>query len=91
MLRLTDHFIKNWALRVGGVPTVEQVQHIIRESLVVQSCSTYAKRNGDPHRVLAIYWHTGLDVVLKVDEFSGNVVTVMSKSTKGNPYAGSGR
>jgi len=87
MLRLTKHFKENWEKRVGGTPTVDIVQKIIRESVIVQSCATYQK-NGKPYRVLAIYWHTGLDVIVKIDEFSGNVVTVLSKQTEGNPANG---
>jgi len=70
---------------VGGVPTVDIVQKIIREAVIVQSCAIYQDRHGKPYRVLGIYWHTGLDVVIKIDEFSGNVVTVLSKNISGNP------
>lgn len=79
MLSMTKHFIKNWGERVGGEPTIGQVQEIIRDSIVVQTCRTMARDDGRPFRLLAIYWHTGLDLIIKVDEFSGNIVTVMSK------------
>lgn len=88
MLRLTKHFIENWEKRVGGKPTEDQVQKLLRESLIVQSGGSYVKPNGKPHRILRTYWHTELDVIIKVDEFSGNVVTVMSKETEGNPING---
>jgi len=55
------------------------VQDIIRNSIVVQTCRTMARDDGTPFRLLAIYWHTERDLIIKVDEFSGNIVTVMSK------------
>lgn len=88
MLRLTKHFIANWEKRVGGTPTVDEVQQLLRESVIVQSCATYQTVKGRPYVVLAIYWHTEKDLILKVDMFTGNVVTVLSKSTDGNPVNG---
>jgi hypothetical protein len=82
MLTLTKHFIKNWGERVGGKPDIDQVQDIIRNSIIIQSCRTMTRQDGRPYRLLAIYWHTERDLIIKVDEFSGNVVTVMSKALR---------
>lgn len=78
-LTFTHHFIDNWRERVGGEPLPGTVRHIIQTSVRIQK-SVYVRKDGDPWRVLAIYWHPDLDLVIKLDPIDNVAVTVMSRA-----------
>ncbi len=78
-LTLTKHFTKRWMQRVGNWPTVEAVNHYLKQAVKVQGCQDFIRPNGQPFRVLAIYWHPELDLVIKVDSFTQAAVTVFSR------------
>ena len=81
---LTKHFMERWMERVGNWPTQEGIAHFIRHSVKVQGGMNVVK-DGKPFRLLAIYWHPDLDIVIKVDEDRWAAVTVLSRElwTKG--------
>ncbi len=79
-MKLSKHFIENWKTRVGREPNAFFVRRIIRESVRAQHghdvCDIKSGRM--LFRVLAIYWHPGLDLIIKVDQTEGVAVTVLS-------------
>jgi hypothetical protein len=77
-LILTRHFSQRWQERVGNYPTVEAIANYIRHSVRVQGCEDLTRKDGSPFRMLAIYWHPALDLVIKVDGIRNAAVTVLS-------------
>jgi hypothetical protein len=77
-LILTRHFSQRWQERVGNYPTAEAIADYIRHSVRVQGCEDLTRKNGTPFRMLAIYWHPALDLVIKVDGIRNAAVTVLS-------------
>jgi hypothetical protein len=73
---------------VGNLPTVPAVKKYIYESVRVQGCRDLKKCNGENFRMLAIYWHPELDLVMKVDHINNRAVSVLSKKNfeKRNGY-----
>jgi hypothetical protein len=80
-LVLTKHFKKRWIERVGNWPTAEAVRNYVSQSVQVQHCQNFLREDGQPYRILAIYWHPELDLVIKVDDFEKTAVTVLSRDT----------
>lgn len=78
-MRLTGHFIDNWRERVGHAPTEEEIQAIIRESLVVQRFSSFRLLCGGKYRRLALYWHPARNVIVSYDAESDTAVSVLSR------------
>ena len=78
-LTMTKHFEDNWQERVGGHPTPQTVAAIIRTSVRIQKSMLLRQPDGTPYRVLAIYWHPELDIIIKLDPRDNCAVTVMSR------------
>lgn len=78
-MHLTDHFIENWQIRVGNLPTRPMVREIIRQSVPVNPCIDLYDQSGRPYRVYAIYWHPDLDLIIKVDKVAWRAITVLSR------------
>lgn len=76
-LKLTDNFCKNWQQRVGNYPTPEAVKKYLSESVRVQPCRDLKECDGAHFRMLAIYWHPELDLVMKVDSVNNRAVSVL--------------
>ena len=79
MLSLSQHFIDNWLVRVGSWPTRELIEEVVAQSVRVQPSKNLREANGEHFRMLSIYWHPDLDIVLKIDEYRDVVVTVLSR------------
>lgn len=82
-LTLTKHFIDRWMERVGNWPTVEAVSHFLAQSVKVQGCLDLMHPDGTPFRMLAIYWHPELDLLIKMDTTCNAAVTVLSRDNWG--------
>lgn len=78
-LTLTRHFEQRWLERVGNWPTVEAIAHYLAHSVQVQWCEDFIRPDGTPFRMLAIYWHPELDIVMKIDQIERVAVTVLSR------------
>lgn len=78
-LTLTRHFEKRWLAQVGNWPTVEAITHYLAHSVQVQWCEDFIRLDGTPFRMLAIYWHPELDIVMKIDQIERVAVTVLSR------------
>jgi hypothetical protein len=76
-LSLSRHFCEKWEKRVGNLPTVLAVKKYIYESVRVQDCRDLKKCNGENFRMLAIYWHPELDLVMKVDHINNRAVSCL--------------
>ncbi|MDY7035545.1 MAG: hypothetical protein SV375_05200 [Thermodesulfobacteriota bacterium] len=79
MYLLSKHFLERWAERVGGpAPTVEDINELIEQSALVQRYRITFTPRGRRLVVMALYWNSEWDVVLKIDENSKKVVTVIA-------------
>ena len=79
MLSLSQHFCENWERRVGNRPTTEMVHRILKEGVRIQIGRELKDLDGTPFRMLAIYWHPDLDIVVKIDRVKNMAVTVLSR------------
>jgi len=78
-MHLSQHFIENWQCRVGFVPTPDIIGRIVDESVRIQPSKNLRTHDGSHFRMLSIYWHPDLNVILKIDDFRGVAVTVLSR------------
>lgn len=76
---LSKHFCENWENRVGNWPTVKTVCSIIKQSVRVQVGRELKDLDGTPFRMLAIYWHPELDIIVKIDRVKNTAVTVLTR------------
>ena len=79
MLKLSQHFVKNWRTRVGTDPVASNVNDIIQQSVRVQKGKKATTRFSFI-KTLTIYWHADLDLIITVDHFTNTVVSIYSKS-----------
>lgn len=80
MLNLTEHFIENWVARVSQQhPKPKMIQNILAESVRVQNGRDLYDEDGIIYRMLAIYWHPVLNIVIKIDRAQNKAVTVLSE------------
>ena len=77
--KLSKHFCENWYARVGNWPNVEAVKRYISEAVKVQHCRELQETDGSPYRMLAVYWHPGLKLVMTIDHISETAVSVLSE------------
>jgi len=78
-LKLSKHFCSNWEKRVGKQPTQTEILEFMRHSVKVQPCRDLREQKGGRFRMLAIYWHPDLDLVIKFDSINNVAVTVLSR------------
>lgn len=79
MMSLSKHFCENWEKRVGNWPTVKMVCSIIKQSVRVQVGRELKDLDDTPFRMLAIYWHPELDIIVKIDRVKNMAVTVLTR------------
>jgi hypothetical protein len=79
MMCLSQHFCENWEERVGNWPTEKMVLSIIKQSVRVQCGRELKDLDDTPFRMLAIYWHPDLDIVVKIDRVKNTAVTVLTR------------
>lgn len=85
--RLSHHFRRRWAARVGWDPCLETVNRLLEEAVRVRGCVKLYRRvrpagpnrpaKYAPLKLLAEYWHNRLGVILRVDEAAKTAVTVI--------------
>jgi hypothetical protein len=82
VLKFSRHFVDQWVLRKGTFPTLEEVNTIIQDSLLImkQQLLYHRKNNGAmvEHKELSHYWNHGAAVILLVDDLAGVVVTCLT-------------
>ena len=78
MLRLSKLFIENWERRVGGTPTEASLKEILDQCKRVQSGDDFDLKDGSSFRMLGIYWHPELNLIIRIDETDKTAVTVIT-------------
>ena len=76
MWTLSGNFEKKWLENIGPLPTSDEIDQMINESIIVQKQRDLLTANGKLYRVLAAYWHPERDVVFKVDHKRRKAVTL---------------
>ena len=79
MMCLSKHFCENWEKRVGNWPTEEMVLKILKDGVRVQVGRELKDLDDTPFRMLAIYWHPELDIIVKIDRVKNMAVTVLTR------------
>jgi len=77
-LKLTRHFTRRWQQRVGGEPTEEMIEKIMKKAIRVQGYRRMMLVNYQFYTTLGIYWHPDLKIILKVDTSQCTAVTVIN-------------
>ena len=90
-MQLSRHFVDNWQKRVGSWPTESFIDRIIAQSVRVQPSKDLREHDGGHFRMLSIYWHPELDLILKVDDYRGMAVTVLSRANYTDRQTSNGR
>jgi len=73
-------FIERWGERLNSpVPSGREVEDMINESVLLQRHRDVFTPRGRRVRILAAYWVTAENIVLKIDERSATVVTVLTQ------------
>lgn len=77
-MRLTNHFVDNWKLRVsnGVEPAVEAVMGVMSGAIKIQNGRVFSLANGEKYKTLSLYWNPDLKIVVHVDPETGCAVTV---------------
>jgi hypothetical protein len=76
------HFIQRWAERMGGFPSIEEVNEVLAGSLRIIKqrilwkvlCSGGYGR----HEVLSHFWNHERGIIVLVDEYKGTAVTLLT-------------
>ena len=71
-------FEKKWLENIGPLPTSNEIDQMIYESIIVQKQRDLFTSRGRLYRVLAIYWHPGREIVFKVDHKKRKVVILIT-------------
>ena len=85
MLKKGPHFNRQWRKRVGGdPPRVAEVLEILEASVRIQKFRDDLRvaGTGFGYRMLSLYWHPERNLVIKVDEGRGRLVTVLTPETR---------
>jgi len=79
-VRLSKTFEERWKEAFGAEPKKEKVRQIIREAVQVQQTRALLRADdGTPYKQLAIFWSPRENMILKVDEMTGTVVTMLAR------------
>ena len=79
MMKLSVHFQDRWKERVGKpLPSPEKMEELIDGALYLQRCRDLFTARGIRQRILAAYWITDQNVIVKIDEKAGVAVTVLT-------------
>ena len=82
ILRFSKHFVRRWAERSGGLPSIEEINAVLSGSLrILKQRTLYGirpDRTRRRHRELSHFWNDRVGVILLVDELNGTAVTVIT-------------
>ena len=75
--KLSRNFEEKWLENIGSpLPTSDEIDPMIKESVIVQKQRDLFTSRGRLYRVLATYWHPGREIVFKVDHKRKKAVTL---------------
>lgn len=79
-MRLGKTFTERWKECFGTEPKKDKIEQIIREAIQVQQTRVLLRPDdGRKHKQLAIFWSPRENVIFKVDEMTGTVVTMLGR------------
>jgi hypothetical protein len=80
--RFSKHFVHRWAERKGGLPSIEEVNDILRNSLCIMKQELLWRQVDKGvmvrHQELSHYWSHRAGVILLVDDYQGIAVTLIT-------------
>lgn len=82
-LKLSRHFRENWEARVGGQADPAVVRQVVAEGVRVQRGRPILTVDGQESRILSVYWHPGLDLVVSIDNVNLVAVSVLTPENMG--------
>ena len=78
-MKLSKHFRQQWEKRVKHPqPTVYEIKSMIRRAIWLQKDHVLFFKDGSRYKVPALYWVPDKNIVLKVDEDTKTVMTVIT-------------
>jgi hypothetical protein len=78
-MKLSKHFIKRWEERVGQpLPAPKEIKRMIRCAIWLQKDQVLYSTKGLRYKIPALYWVPDKNIVLKVDEKTKTVMTVIT-------------
>ena len=78
-LKLSNHFIEKWKEeRSEPVPSMRQMELWLMEAFYIQKYRDVRSIKGNAMAILGLYWLPEINLVLKIDEKSGVVVTFVT-------------
>lgn len=78
-MKLSKHFIQQWEKRVKQPqPTIYEIKNMIRRAIWLQTDQRLFCKNGRIYKIPALYWVPDKNIVLKVDEETKTVMTVIT-------------
>jgi hypothetical protein len=85
MLELTEHFCERWREHFGEEPPCpERMLRLLTRCVWLNRQKTLIDaKDGTVYKLLATYWDTVKNVVIKVDWHVDKVVTLITAETKG--------
>jgi hypothetical protein len=82
VIRFSRHFVQRWGERIGGLPSIEEINEIIAGSLrIIKQRSLWERVAGNvmiKHGSLSHYWCHRAGLILLVDEHTRTAVTVIT-------------
>ena len=87
MLKKTAHFDQRWWEEIGKPPSTAEVNLWIRKHcILIQKYKELFTARGRRCDLMALYWYPRKEVIFKVDERRGRIVTVLTEYTLRNTY-----
>lgn len=79
----TKHFETKWIEEFGEAPSVEDISKELNTAICIQNYSVlYDRRKEELKNILAIYWTTERNLIIKIDSESKSAVTYHTQSDK---------
>lgn len=84
--RFTRHFVQRWAERMGGLPSIEEVNALLLGSLRIIKQEVLYRRTPSGamvrHKGLSHYWSDAAGMIVLVDDYQGIAITVVTPDMK---------
>ena len=78
-MKLSRHFRDRWKERVNKpIPTSKEIEGMVDGAVFIQRCRDLFTARGMRQRILSVYWVTDQGIIIKLDEKTGVVVTVLT-------------
>ena len=78
-MKLSKHFRERWKERVKkSIPAAKEIEDMVDGAIFLQRCRDLFTARGNRQRILAAYWITDQNIIIKLDEKTGTAVTVIT-------------